>query len=513
MKFYNNKMNTLDVNTRINSLFNDGESILKIIDGEGGIVKLLGYPSEKCKLIDNLQVGELLGEGQYGKAFIIKINNKDFVVKKVDLNLRIQTVKKENIISRLGIAGVSIKDFESLQPEKYLQKYINAKNDELVTIVIPPLPCIITNEIEYRPFPKDIGKRCIIPKGSYLCNDETFSEFVIGVYCGKLYRDRLCINFFDIFSLFTCRKKTDKESYIPGKEYNEKTNKINDVLLYSLQQYILMEKISGDLSDDIECLSIHTFDKIPSDKRGHAMNSFYVQVIFAIAMYQEKLKISHNDLHTGNVFIEHITPKTVFNNQNVYGSDWFHYRVKGKDIYIPYCSFIAKIGDFGLSIKYKIENTDPPMVGNKFIVETGFENADPVDGLVPNIFLVGYDLLYFSYAYVWLLRSHYEGHSKLSKSYSNSLPTLNNKPITSFIVRCIEFFGNLPLSTGNLDIVDRLNGNYGGKDPLIKINSGRPYLKKLVNVKSALQTLLGTIYDQYREKPKEGRIIFCGELQ
>lgn len=485
----------MDASFRINNLFNDGNNILNVIDGEGGIVKILGYPSEKCDLIPYLPTGELLGVGSYGKAFIMVINGKNYAVKKIDLDLDIVTLKKEYVNEELKKLGVSIEDFESIQPTNFLQNYKKATQNEFIKIVMPPRPCLTKKEIEFKAYPPNIGKRCIVPKGSYICEDETFSEFVIGVYCGKLYRDKICINFFDVYSLFTCRK-----SSIEAFEKNDE---------YSLQQYVIMEKISGDLGDNIECLSTNTFNKISFDKRGYAMDSLYVQVVFAVATYQKLLNLSHNDLHTGNVFIEYITKDTIFNNQKIYGADWFHYRVSGKDIYVPYCSFIAKIGDFGLSIKYKQNSNDltqfQPLIGNGYIVTTGFvdndPNTSPPEGLVPNIFLPGYDLLYFSYSYAYLLRMH-----------SNTRGT--NESVTPFIVRCIEYFCDLNsvINIPKRDIIDRLNGNYGGTDPKIKIDSGRPYLTKLKNTKTALQTLLNPIYAQFGEKPKEGRVVFFGEI-
>lgn len=487
------EMSTKD---RINSLFLDGDNVIRIVNNEGGIVKLLGYPSDKCDLVDKFDINEFLKSGQYGKVFSVNIEGKNYAVKKADLDLIIEKKTKENIDNRLKIAGVSVKDLEDLQPERFLQNYRKAGPKDLVTVVIPPLPCIIRNELEYPARPSGVGKRCIIPKGSYLCNTEAFSEFVIGVYAGRLYKTNQCINFFDIFSLFTCKKNTN-EAFIFKDEYQNPTKNEsgNDYPYYSLQQYIFMEKISGDLNDDIECLSIHIFNKLPSHKRGHAMNSLYTQIVFAMAMYQEELKLSHNDLHTGNVFVEYITKNTVYNNQTLHDADWFHYHIKGRDIYIPWCLYIAKIGDFGLSVKYKSENG--PMVGSKYIIEKGFQSTEEPEGLVPNLFLPSYDLLYCSYAYAHLLRSH-------SLSGGND--------ITPFVTKCIEYFCNMNPIGHTRDIVDRLNGNDGGRDPLIKINTGRPYLKKLVNLKTALDTLLGPIYKEFGEKPKQGKIVNCGEL-
>ena len=395
---------------KIKIIFEGNEEIIKVVESGKFLNKYIGLPSEACPLIDaNIKFVEKLGEGKYGAVFLIKIkddNSKKYVVKKSNIKFNYIDIKKSEISEILKEIDIDLNTFLSLQLPSFSREFEKISDFGRIKILIPPNICKLSNYELFTSIPQigddDILAKILVPKGSYLCNDNSFSEYIIGAYIGKLYRDKMCINFINMYSMFTC----------PNKDSSEK-----DIF----QQYIFMDKIDAELCDCLPCISpleykklnLLSFDfsakqknlnlsNIPFNKLD-IINGIYIQTMFAIATYQEHLKISHNDLHCGNIFIEYVTPDTTFNGQNIADANYFHYKIKGMDIYFPAIFAIVKIGDFGLSVKYS-----KPIVGYRRIFEDGYasrEEYDPYDPedqydpLIPNYYLSAYDSLYFTVNY------------------------------------------------------------------------------------------------------------------
>ena len=103
----------------------------------------------------------------------------------------------------------------------------------------------------------------------------------------------------------------------------------------------------------------------------------------------------------GNVFIEYINENNVvFDNQELKNANYFHYSIRGYNIYIPATDVLVKIGDFGLSVKYSY-----PVIGDKEVFESGYDQQDGDGPWIPNIFIPSYDSLYFTANYINTLDS------------------------------------------------------------------------------------------------------------
>src|SRR6185503_18466476 len=357
---------------KINFIFEGNVEVLNAVSKGDPIVKLLGFPNpSKCPLIGSeIQLLDKIGEGKFGQVFLIDVPGKGakkYVVKKGKVSAELYhkegPIDEDNAIEETEV---------SLDTLKAFNPYVNFNLSGKLLIYVPKFAqeCLIEEDMEFPALPEfqdeTGGERVIVPAGSYLCSDKSFSEFYIGAMVGEAYRKEECINFFDVYSMFTCL--SDDQSTKVAKIYN---------------QFIFMDKLSGEYSNFNRCNHAAKFLKsIPKAEKRLSQNrnkylknkteyeksirdAIYFQLIFAIAFYQERYDLSHNDLHEKNMFIECIDETTMFNSELLHDAEWFHYSVrvdnKGtrRDIYFPKMDVILKIGDFGLSVKYS-----HPMVGD-----------------------------------------------------------------------------------------------------------------------------------------------------
>jgi len=253
-----------------------------------------------------------------------------------------------------------------------------------------------------------------------------------------------------------------------------------------------MDKIDGELRKNKKCVIKKNKKCLPLSHLGlpkagdfNLINGLYIQLIFAIAMYQDKLKLSHNDLHASNMFIEFVTKKTIYNNQTLHDADWYHYHCKGYDLYFPAIPIIMKIGDYGLSVKYS-----EPIVGDKSVFEDGLDQNDGNGPWIPNTFMPSYDCLFATVAYATMID-----------------PLISQGNIGNFLTRCIRFMcpdtGSHPIVT--MQLLDQLE--------YIELEKGiRPVFKNLKNVRTSLDLLKGPILVECGEKPRAGKIVTIGKL-
>ena len=130
-----------------------------------------------------------------------------------------------------------------------------------------------------------------------------------------------------------------------------------------------------------------------SVKSAGQADGLVVQMLFALEIMQQKYKLQHNDLHAENMFIERIRPGTTWGGTNLIEADWFAYKIDNVILYIPTSGIIMKIGDFGMSVKYKT-----PVVGSKYIMREGARGktgkpGDIGDRWHPNTYTPGYDTI------------------------------------------------------------------------------------------------------------------------
>lgn len=360
--------------TEVNFKFQGREEVFKIINTGRELVSYLSTQNSECPLIGaEIEFVKELGRGNYGSAFLIKIEgmgHKEYVAKKIIS--RAEKAKLENfkIDKPSTLKEISeLQLFDSYSIPSFI--YINGGDpnrlveldEEIYFPSFAPL-CLTPKSVTVKKFSED--GETTMPKGSYLCPEEIFSEYVIGMMCGDLHRSGISVNFFDVFGFATCPDIGEGRPEI--------------------EQYVFMEKIDGTSRKIRECL----FDKINEQNKEDSIlhtitNVLFIQIIHAVAVFQEKYQIVHGDLHDDNIFVEFIKPESLYKNQKIYEADWFHYQIDNTDLYLPWIPLLVKIGDFGFSVKYS-----DPIVGNREVIENGYGE------LVPNWFSSCYDVLFIS---------------------------------------------------------------------------------------------------------------------
>ena len=130
---------------------------------------------------------------------------------------------------------------------------------------------------------------------------------------------------------------------------------------------------------------------------------------------------------------------------------------------------MAKIGDFGLSVKYS-----HPIVGDMESATGGYDQEDGYGPWIPNWYTENYDVLTITYRLYWF---------NMSNKFMGS--------VLDYILR--EGKGDMSLLFGS--------------------NNLRPRVKKLedmgsITPKSIFENILGS----YRTKPSSGRIVTLGVI-
>ncbi len=446
----------------VNILFDDDKEILRVISNGGEIVKHLGYPDEKkCAFIGS-KIQTKLGAGSQGTVFLIsfpEMGTKQYVIKKGYLKTGMMELPREYWPQVFDEWGTDWNEVLKFQDTTIITEYEKATGEDSVALFVPPKTCKLQEPLIVKAIPVITSEKITIPKGSYLCKDEIFNEYVISVYVGQLYRTGQCIHFFNVYSFFACN---------------------NDG---SFPQYILMDKLDGSLRDNKACLSLTKFNlfKHPDDIK----DSLYVQTLFAIATYQKIFQISHNDLHQDNVFIDCITKDTMFNGQTLYDAKWFHYTINGKDIYIRASPGLVKIGDWGFSIKYST-----PIIGDLQTFESGYDYGK--GPWLSNQYLPSYDSLFFTTRYI---------------AASGLFDDKNAQKILTLLLKDCLYFMCEKLDKTNINILDELQDKQYIKNEESRL---RPVLGSLIAVKNAHDILLGPVMRHYTKKPTKGKIVTLG---
>lgn len=252
----------------------------------------------------------------------------------------------------------------------------------------------------------------LYPRGSYLCDDGTYPEYIIGLICSNLYESGTSINFLNMFGFGICdytsvyndvykkyeNRKRGEHHSDKGIDFFENPGSLDPV---KIGDYTFMERIHGDVNG--------LFSKLTSSKTtsklllAETADSIFVQVMFGISCMQRVHGIQHNDLHLGNVFYEDVNiaakegKYTTFKGKKINGKTrLIHYIIDGKNIFAPFTGVVAKIGDFGFSVKHFT-----PIVSAKDKTIKGTYNND-----VPQWRDDSYDMLY-SVASLWYVLGRY----------------------------------------------------------------------------------------------------------
>lgn len=350
------------------------KEVLELLNTGGEIASFfLNEETMSCPLV-NANIGGVLGKGVQGTAYAIKLgdgNSRNYVVK-VSKETLFKVKDQTNQGKRVTVGdlaaishkekGVPIHIFVMMNggdPTRiirargvYKDVYPNVlegytpgvgyvcktTKDEYSTKLSWEYSLNESTDKRFAFGPLRLNRtdeRFVFPKGSYLCDTDTFPEYINGLLCSSLLERGECINFLHVFGFGLCNFNKDGKS--------------------SLKDYTFMEKIDGDINS--------LWKKLPQDEFTVVADNLFIQVLFAISIMNRRLGIQHNDLHTGNVFYEKIDgdKSIVFDGQTITKDTKFlEYIIDGERCVIPFLGYIAKIGDFGFSVKYSI-----PMVGSK----------------------------------------------------------------------------------------------------------------------------------------------------
>lgn len=447
-------------------IFNGKEEIVEIVEGGGFFVPELIEESALCPLIDTvIEFTKELGKGVQGSVFAIRFpgqpKGKRYVVKRINVTnfnsyaemavppgtnvLKFLKKMKGYGVSRDDIERVNNISLEGVKPHH------NFPEGEVLLF-----PSFITNCLDADPvtiLETTTGKYVTIQPPSYMCDNPGYSEYYCSLLVASFYRKGECINFIDTFSFATCGSATG-------------TN-----------QYIFMEQIDTTLSD----LS-RTAIGARSD-----VNSLIIQLLFALEIMQRKYKLQHNDLHSANMFIEYITPDTMWGGAHLDKATYFAYRIDGVILYIPASPLILKIGDFGMSVKFKA-----PLVGDIKALKNEYGNRVDDEPVIPNTFTPGYDVTLAMSAFI----THFPTASAPSLLMAEMLdvkthgmtPRQVHDAVYKKVVPIMQKYGG-----GRLKIPEF------GKAPLKNVTPGKLF-------KSG-------IWNNYRKLPPAGEtIVFLGEL-
>lgn len=300
--------------------------IMRVYEEYGDIVEvMLGYNIDEE---DNVTIDYdvSLGVGYYGEVYSGIINGRQSAVKGIGMDhisLEIGKLTIDDLFSRMQ------KEYglEDLDVFRMVNRDLVGEGRVGINIPSGVKDCR-TPKYLYIPRNYSTSKTWVnFPKSSYLTTS-MYSEFIISSLCSRLVEEGTSANFIKIYGYYT--------------------NNVSDPLNHN--QFMFMDQIDGSLCNycDDYSYSITLAD--------------YIQIIHAIECYQTKYDIVHGDLHTGNVFWRTIKDDDEFNGYKLKDAEYFHYHIKGIDLYIPNTGLLLYIGDFGLAVKYRAPVIGPVRV-------------------------------------------------------------------------------------------------------------------------------------------------------
>lgn len=330
--------------------FNTQNNITKVLDVGGAIVPDLASEDGLCSsLFVSIQFVKHLGGSENAGIWEIEFlgSGKNKYVGKV---LPLTDIDETEVISKTILADQAslISDTYNIPVEFVIQ--INGgdplkeyKKGDRLLIPLYATTCRTSVPLQIERFDRQI----IIeyPIGSYICRDTNYPEYAIGVLCGNLTRDGICPHFVQTLHFSTCLRDSN--------------------------QFIFMEMVGKTLKE-----------------YGDYSPDLLIQILHAISTYQSHYNVSHNDLHTSNIFVKQLDDTTTYRGDVLSDFDNFVYEMDDHDIYIPNRGAIVKIGDWGLACKWK-----QPFIGSKVVLSAEYDTRG-VGPWIPNWWAPQYDTLY-----------------------------------------------------------------------------------------------------------------------
>ena len=164
---------------------------------------------------------------------------------------------------------------------------------------------------------------------------------------------------------FGCRSDTPLYKSIKG---------INQRSLRNQLVVLIAEFVdSGDIADFLN----NKTDEMSDTELTELLRAMIFQVIYTLAVLQERFKFMHNDLHTGNVLIQSV--------KNIKKNEVIEYTFKGQKYFVPRLPFIPKLWDFDFATTFDSDEFE-----NIKVVKDTYRNY----GIRPE-FNPSYDLHFF----------------------------------------------------------------------------------------------------------------------
>nr|QBK94055.1 MAG: protein kinase [Pithovirus LCPAC406] len=454
--------------------------VLELYMNNDIIVEMLSKRSPFCDEIGfqdtdkPIKLTKELGQGASGKVWEVRIDNQgieEYIAVKIPH--KSIGMPRIHIDEPIKLESYAEKAAQKHNIDKSLIIKVNGGNKDKIlrrSVILPIFAAKCLTEAQtfqyYKNVSEDDEEILDIPKGSYICSENIFSEYLIGILCAELYTTEIngikSINFIDVLDFSTCPKEIMEEKD----------------LLEGSPAYMFQQKVEGSLCD----AKVFVEEDI---------GPITLQVLHAIECYQRAYRISHNDLSLRNIMYGK-TPE-IWNGNNIQTADYFEYIIDGTSFYIPASQYVIKIADFGLSVKYS-----RPMILNYAIIK-GFCD-------IPNFYSSAFDLgvsLFGLSEYVQdagykntipTLCMHYFKGDFRSKEFQRILKESGNDV---FSIEVQKWLQNKPDTS---DIFDEDNDDSFNVYKLEEIP---------LSIMTAANILKSDIFKEYRKLP-EGKIVKVG---
>ena len=188
---------------KIDLIYHGKSEVLNIVDTGGSIVSYLGVQDYQCPLIGSeIVLEKKLGKGTYGVVYSLNIKGrgkKQYVAKKLLANYENGKVPQR---SSLKAIYKNLKEYHPLLSKEVFISLNGGDENRMIkqggTIIIPIFAsiCKLKDPYVYKRFYDK--KVMTVKKGNYVCENETYSEYYIGMLCADLYRKGVSANFIDL---------------------------------------------------------------------------------------------------------------------------------------------------------------------------------------------------------------------------------------------------------------------------------------------------------------------------
>lgn len=361
------------------------DDVFRLIDRGDELVKYFTDSNavSNCDAIfNNMKSSTFIAKGVQGSVSTISLGNtmdkREYVVKKAaSPSVMVESHRAKDLLMKLRLTGrVTFEQVGKRLPEDLLggmsiDAFYEVNNATKATVVVLHEPlytirlrksyrgvCKTSKPLTAEKFwvsdgvsilmpssitsPRNFGN-FVYPIGSYLCSSETYTEYIIGLLCARLFETGKCINFIDVYGFSMC-----SPSLVGGESKG-------------IYDYTFMERIHGSIRKNLK--NVKMFNSSPRDTED-LVDGVIIQTYFAVSAMQRIHGIQHNDLHNDNVMFQDLSKvaDAKFGGKDVKSADYFSYDIDGTKVYFRNCGVIVKLADFGYAMKYSQPIVGPEVV-------------------------------------------------------------------------------------------------------------------------------------------------------